>query len=808
MKDSTSDRHDNDGARTKLALGSQFLLMTSPELAFYGISSSLSIVFASPSCKGMFGIEPDEAVGRNALDPVHPEDRDRLLQAAEDAESCEGTASVEFRVFRLDGAPMWVHATVYHAADELDVLDLRLLCLARDITESKLTEQIVGVGSRLDHLMSEARSIDDLLSGVPAEIQRLDGTICCGIHLHDAPSNNQLIHCAQSVGEACPRFLRRVGAGPEVAERVKNGEAAVVDLWSEGRQDAIEASLTARSFVAVPVCHGCKVLGSLLMASRYGVEYMRSQVDLLMNLASRIGAEVTRLRVSGSSVGGPEDTHAWSIWRLKEGRLALAEYNELANALTLSTLRGLIGRDADSLLAHCPQLLRKMYYCLATGAEQRFHDWYHFQQCDRDPRILRVNISRVDPVSIQVTAVDVTEQALAEMSRQDHEHLSHVLLDSFRAYAALLSPEGHILVINRAFADTCGVKPDAVAGKAISELIPEDLWKLLRGPIANSWRMNTVVSFSCRWNERSLEWRLTPISKGGPGKARLAVVGRDVSERVAALAAIEASEQRYRLLAENARDLISLHDEDGICLYASPGSLRVLGYDASLLRGTNPYDLIHPGDRRRVSDAQDALLESGGNRSIEYRVRNSCGEYVWVEATAHEVPYRADEGRRFVCVTRDISRRKQIEEELRLAIEQLEVKHIALTEVLNRFEEEKRSVSAACADQIRGQVLPIVDQLKRVASESMNEDIRLLERAIRQATRTGTDSIGARLAGLTQREIDVCLLIRDGRSSKEIAAQLHVSPLTINKHRETIRRKLGLQHQRVNLRSYLRQLSI
>ena len=58
---------------------------------------------------------------------------------------------------------------------------------------------------------------------------------------------------------------------------------------------------------------------------------------------------------------------------------------------------------------------------------------------------------------------------------------------------------------------------------------------------------------------------------------------------------------------------------------------------------------------------------------------------------------------------------------------------------------------------------------------------------------------------LSPREAEICGLIKNGNSSKAIASALHVSLATVNKHREAIRRKLGLTNKHINLVSFLQK---
>jgi diguanylate cyclase (GGDEF)-like protein/PAS domain S-box-containing protein len=137
--------------------------------------------------------------------------------------------------------------------------------------------------------------------------------------------------------------------------------------------------------------------------------------------------------------------------------------------------------------------------------------------------------------------------------------------------------------------------------------------------------------------------------------------------------ALEASEERYRFLAENAADLITRHSLDGVCLYASPASLRLLGYSQPEMVGHHFQEFVHPDDLPKVlQEFQVAAARPQPSYpevtpvTLVYRMKNKAGNWIWLETTGRSVCL-ADTGNtlEFIFVTRDINDRVQVEESLR-----------------------------------------------------------------------------------------------------------------------------------------------
>jgi len=81
-----------------------------------------------------------------------------------------------------------------------------------------------------------------------------------------------------------------------------------------------------------------------------------------------------------------------------------------------------------------------------------------------------------------------------------------------------------------------------------------------------------------------------------------------------------------------------------------------------------------------------------------------------------------------------------------------------------------------------------------------------LETDLKEITSPFLDALKTTYARLSPRELEVCRLIKNGMTSKEIAETLNLSVMTVHKYRELIRKKLGLVHNEVNLHTYLQSL--
>lgn len=161
-----------------------------------------------------------------------------------------------------------------------------------------------------------------------------------------------------------------------------------------------------------------------------------------------------------------------------------------------------------------------------------------------------------------------------------------------------------------------------------------------------------------------IEGRAVPILNENLEVEKILLVCRNITEQKEAEEALKQSELRYRIIAENTLDLITVIDTFGKTIYVSPSHKKVLGYDPIEWENVR-FKLIHPEDQYLYNEKLSNMIRTQEPSSLEYRFQHANGEWLYLESKG--VPFFSSDGtiKGCVIITRDITKRKQSEELLR-----------------------------------------------------------------------------------------------------------------------------------------------
>jgi len=133
----------------------------------------------------------------------------------------------------------------------------------------------------------------------------------------------------------------------------------------------------------------------------------------------------------------------------------------------------------------------------------------------------------------------------------------------------------------------------------------------------------------------------------------------------------------------------------------------------------------------------------------------------------------------------------------------LQEANVALRTILSRLEEEKREIRASVFANIQKIIMPLVFELELEVRGTQRSYVTLLRQSLQDIASPFLTQISRNHMQLTPVEIAISTMIRNGLSTKEIAQLRSISAATVQRHRENIRRKLGLRNRKANLATYL-----
>jgi PAS domain S-box-containing protein len=421
-------------------------------------------------------------------------------------------------------------------------------------------------------------------------------------------------------------------------------------------------------------------------------------------------------------------------------------------------------------------------------------------------QVLRKTILWDGERRFQVIYNDITERMQAEKALRESEERFRKLADSTWE-GIIIHKEGIIIDVNESLLKMIGFHVEEVIGKRfIDFLAPESIesasQKLREGTTHDQLYLevkglrkdNTV--FSAEALGRPIRYKNLD--------ARVIAV-RDITLRKRAEEDLRESEERYRSLFKNNHAVMLLIDPDSAAIIdANPAACTYYGWSREELMKRR-IDEINTLRRKEVA-AEMQLARAEKRNHFFFKHRRADGTIRDVEVYSGPIILK---GKALLySIVHDITDRKQAEEKLAVESHHLAETNTALRVLLQRREEDQKEIERKILANIKKLVLPNLEKLRSLKLNDIQATCLDIAAAnLQQVISPFLQNLTARFADFTPREIEVANMIKEGKTSKEIANIFNTSIGNVDFHRDNIRKKLGLSHKKSNLRTFLMKLS-
>jgi PAS domain S-box-containing protein len=433
-------------------------------------------------------------------------------------------------------------------------------------------------------------------------------------------------------------------------------------------------------------------------------------------------------------------------------------------------------------------------------------------------------------VGREITALKQAQEAL----RKSEEKYRNIL-DNVTDGIYMVGTDGYLTYLNRVSLKRTGLPDDHFTACHYLDLIaPEDrdrvranFERVMRGEENPPYELRTMIREGRNF---TMEVKSRPLFENGVVVGLLGIA-RDITARKQAEEALGRSEEKYRVLLDSINDGVFRLDASGRFVYMNRSGLQRTGLTKENLQTFRFKDMVTPGERKKVQAHFKNAMKGEEVPPFELKYFNRKGQTIYVEIRYRPVL----EDRKVVGVagiSRDITDRKEAEAlilnakdrleqmvdmrtkeledktgQLALRTRNLEEMNTALTVLLKKIENDKKEIENNIRVNLQESLFPHLENLKNSKlSESQKACIAVMEKAVNAIATPFVKDLRLKHSNLSSKEIQVCSLIKEGRTTKEIATILNVSVKAVEFHRYNIRKKLRLTRNKSSLSAYLSQL--
>ena len=261
---------------------------------------------------------------------------------------------------------------------------------------------------------------------------------------------------------------------------------------------------------------------------------------------------------------------------------------------------------------------------------------------------------------------DITERKHAEDALRESEDKYRTMIENSNDMIWTLDKQGNFIFLNKIALQTTGLAQKECIGKSLTSFITnEDLPILM--DIFEKTMNGEVCTYELRFRKTNEDIltvlvNTSPINISGQIEG-IVSFGRDITQSKESLQLLLESEEKFRSIAEQTGDLISITDTNGMLLYASTASKSIFQYEPEEMYGRNFTDFLEESSKLKAIEAFNSSIEKGSDvKNLELNMKRKDGSIFYGELNGSRFMHGENNGT--LVVIRDMTERKKVQEDL------------------------------------------------------------------------------------------------------------------------------------------------
>jgi two-component system, cell cycle sensor histidine kinase and response regulator CckA len=626
----------------------------------------------NPAFTKSLGWTKEELLSGPWIEFVHPEDREETFAAEERLKSGEPLYQFRNRCRHRDGTYRWISWDSFSACDEQ-----LIYAVARDVTERKQMEEALwNAKEELQNRSKKAiRESEKRYRSLFENM--LDGFAHCKMFFEEGRPQNFIYLDVNDSFYSLTGLNNIVGKKvTEVIPGIKESNPELFEIYgrvaSTGNPERFETYVDP-------------------MGIWFAVSVYSNEKDHFVSVFENI----TERKRSEERLHASEEIHR-------------AVFENAGIGIDLLDPQGRIlqvNQALSNMLGYSEEEMRQLTFLDITHPEDKEiskgnlealmageTECYRFEKryLRKDGRILWADLTTsaiCGPKGEHTGTIgvisDITQRKQAEESLRESENRYRTFFETSVDGVFMTDLDGRFIDANRSLIEMLGydsIHKEELSKKNVSEFYANHEDREMHAAFVSEKGFSKEYAIDLRKQDgtiiHTLATTATRLDEHGTIVGFQGTV-RDISERIGAEKALRASEERFRLIADTAPDIIWRLDKDYRFTYVSPADERIRGFKDHELIGRSIFEVIKPSQVEAAKESALRRLEEEktgiktGTLKHQLELVRKDGTYIWTEG--YVVPIKDEDGliTGFVGITRDISDRIQAEREKELMNTQL-----------------------------------------------------------------------------------------------------------------------------------------